>query len=103
MMPYLMFAETDVWRGELAERLRDSGELTHDDPRGLIIVAFVPPKAAFDPPAILALVVEQSAAPAAHVVFELYLRILLHTHLDCGLLALVPWTGPFFRAIWVQN
>ena len=73
MMPYLVVAETDVWRGEPAGSLGDSGELTHDNPRGLIVVAFVPPEATFYPPAVFALVIEQGATPAAHVVLELYL------------------------------
>jgi hypothetical protein len=68
----------------------NSGELTHHNPRRLIVVALVPPGAALDPPAVFPLVVEQRAAPAAHVVFELYLRILLHTDLDCVPRALVP-------------
>ena len=65
--------------GRTGGALGDSGELPHHDPRGLIVVALVPPRAALDPPAVLTLVVEQRAAPAAHVVFELYLRVLLHT------------------------
>ena len=83
--------------GSSQARLRDSGKLTHHDSRGLIIVALVPPRAALDPPAVLPLVVEQGAAPAAHVVFELYLRVLLHIHLDCVPRALVPSKIRFFR------
>ena len=48
------------------------------------------PGAALDPPAVLALIVEQRAASAAHVIFEPYLRILLHIHLDCVPSAVVP-------------
>src|SRR5688572_11103577 len=45
----------------------DSGELAHDDPRGLVVIALMPPEAALDPPAVLSLIVEQRAASAAHV------------------------------------
>jgi hypothetical protein len=68
----------------------DPGELAHYNPGRLIVVALVPPEAALDPPAVFPLIVEQDAAPAANLVFELYLRILLHIHLDCAGRSLVP-------------
>ena len=70
-------------------RIRDSGaiscgcrsgyarELSDHDARRLALVALVPPEAVFQPPAILALVVEQHAAAAADVVLQFYVRILL--------------------------
>ena len=48
-------------------------------------------------------IVKQRAAPAAHVVFELYLGILLHIHLDCRGWPLVPCQKRFFRAFRAQN
>ena len=81
-----------------AERARsgDSGQPAHHDSRGLIVVALMPPEAALDPPAVFPLIVEQRAASAAHVVFELYLRVLLHIDLDCVRRALVPSKNRFF-------
>src|SRR5688572_23597903 len=70
--------------------LRDPRKLTYHYPRGLIVVAFVPPQTALDPPAVFALIVEQGSTPAAHVVFEFYLRVLLHNHLDCRSPVSVP-------------
>src|SRR6266487_1837930 len=70
-------------------RIRDSGaiscgcrsgyarELSDHDARRLALVALVPPEAVFQPPAILALIVEQHAAAAADVVLQFYVRILL--------------------------
>ena len=84
-------------------RLRDSRQLTHDDSRRLIVVALMPPQTALDPPAVFALVVEEGAAPAAHVVFEFYLRVLLHTYLDCDRPGLVPWKTGFFMVFLGQN
>lgn len=77
-------------------RSGDSGQLAHHDPRGLIVVALMPPEATLDPPAVFPLIVEQRAASAAHVVFELYLRVLLHIYLDCVSGALVPSKNRFF-------
>lgn len=74
-------------------RSGDAGDLTHHDARGLVVVALVPPEAALDPPPVLPLIVEQRAASAAHVVFEFYLGVLLHTHLDCARGTLVPGTN----------
>jgi len=87
-----MIEETYVCRGseEAENRLRDPGDPTHYDSRGLVVIALVPPEAALDPPPVFPLIVEQRAAPAAHVVFEFYLGILLHTHLDCGRAPVVP-------------
>jgi hypothetical protein len=86
-----MIEKADLCRdGWLTVPSGDSGKLAHYDPRGLIVIALMPPRAAFDPPAILALVVEQRAASAAHVILEPYLRILLHIHLDCVPSAVVP-------------
>ena len=80
-----MVEDADVCRGSAGRAcLGDPGELAHHDPSGLVVVALVPPQPALDPPAVFPLIVEQGAAPAAHVVFELYLGILLHIHLDCG-------------------
>jgi hypothetical protein len=89
--------QADVCRARLRESSGDSGELAHHDPGGLIVVTFVPPEAAFDPPAVFPLIVEQNAAPAADLVFELYLRVLLHTHLDCAGGFVVPGKK---RASW---
>ena len=79
-----------VEAGRTRRALRDSRELAHHDPRGLIVVALVPPRAALYPPAVLALIVEQRAAAAAHLVLELDLGVLLHIPLDCVRRALVP-------------
>ena len=87
-----MIEETYACRGseDSENRLRDPGDLTHHDSRGLVVIALVPPEATLDPPPVLTLIVEQRAAPAAHVVFEFYLGILLHTHLDCSRASVVP-------------
>ena len=87
-----MVEETYACRGsEEAENcLGDSGDLAHHDSRGLVVIALVPPEPVLDPPTVLPLIIEQRAAPAAHVVFEFYLRILLHIHLDCSRPRLVP-------------
>ena len=87
-----MIEETYVCRGseEAENRLGDPGDFTHHDPRGLVVIALVPPEPVLDPPTVLPLIIEQRAAPAAHVVFELYLGILLHTHLHCGQPSVVP-------------
>ena len=70
-------------------RIRDSGaircgcrsgyarELSDHNARGLALVALVPPEAVFQPPAILALIVEQHATAPADVVLQFYVRILL--------------------------
>lgn len=76
--------------------LGDSRELTNDNSGRLIVLAFVHPDAALDPPAVFALVIKQDAAPAAHVIFESYLGILLHTYLDCTFRGLVPLEKWFF-------
>jgi hypothetical protein len=70
--------------------LGDPGELPYYYPGGLIVVALMPPQTALDPPAVFALVVEQGSAPAAYVIFEFYLRVLLHIYLDCAKRLLVP-------------
>jgi hypothetical protein len=93
MEALIMGDEAEICRGWGSEKptgLRDSCELPYYDPRGLIVVAFVPPQTALDPPAVFTLVIEQCSAPAAYVVFEFYLRILLHIHLDCANRLLVP-------------
>src|SRR5688572_7065454 len=82
--------------GTRVEELSDSGQLTNNNPRRLVVTALVPPRPALDPPAILALVVEKHTTPSAHVVFQLYGEVLLHTHLDCAAPPLVPGrTGLF--------
>lgn len=58
-------------------------ELSNDNPSRLVVAALVPPRPLLDPPAVLPLVVEEHAAPTAHVVFQFGLMVLLHTHLDC--------------------
>jgi hypothetical protein len=103
MMPYSVTRRQTSGEIELAEALGDYGELTHDNPGRLIVVALVPPEAAFYPPAVLSLIIEQGAAPAAHVIFELDLGILLHTHLDCRPPAPVPSKSRFFQAISAQK
>jgi hypothetical protein len=45
-------------------------ELPDDNPGGAFGVAFVPPEPLPNPPAVLALIVEQGAAPGADVVFQ---------------------------------
>ena len=86
-----MIEDADVCRGGPEQRrLGDSRELAHHDTRRLIVVAFMPPQTALHPPAVFTLVVEERTAPAAHVVFEPYLRVLLHNHLDCVPQAAVP-------------
>jgi hypothetical protein len=70
--------------------LGDSGELTDYDPGRLVVLTLVPPHATLDPPAVFALIVEQDAATAAHLVFELDLRVLLHIYLDYGAPLVVP-------------
>ena len=73
--------------------LRDSRQLSHDDTGRLVVVALVPPEALLNPPAVLALVVEEHAAAAADVVFQPYLKILLHAYLDFAGADPVPGTG----------
>ncbi len=83
--------------GARVEKLSDSGQLTDNNPRRLVVTALVPPRPALDPPAILALIVEKHTTPSAHVVFQLYGEVLLHTHLDCADPPLVPGrTGLFY-------
>ena len=92
-----MVEDADVCRDSAGRAcLRDPGELTHHDTGRLVVVALVPPRPALDPPAVFPLIVEQRAAPAAHVVLEPYLGILLHIHLDCRRRPLVPWQKRFF-------
>jgi hypothetical protein len=50
----------------------------------------MPPHPTLYPPTILALVVEQHATAGAHLIFEFYLGILLHTYLDCERPLAVP-------------
>src|SRR5688572_30466509 len=83
--------------------LRDPRKLTYHYPRGLIVVAFMPPQTALDPPAVFALIIEQGSTPAAHVVFKFYLRVLLHIHLDCANPGLVPCQIGFFLAYFWSN
>ena len=80
-----MVEETDVCRGwtKLKARLGDSARASAPRSARADRRRTRATRAALDPPAVLPLIVEQRAAPAAHVVFELYLRVLLHIHLDC--------------------
>lgn len=57
--------------------LGHSRQFPHHDAGRLIVVALVPPDALLDPPAILALVVEQHSTSRTYVVLELYLKSLL--------------------------
>jgi hypothetical protein len=59
-----------------------TGEFANHDTGGLVVVALVPPQPAVDPPAVLSLVIEESAAASAHIVLDLDVLVLLLAHAD---------------------